>query len=256
MATPAPARRARATTLAGDRALLAVQEAVAAERPARPCRTHGGVLDVAGHGHHHRGGPVVPAVEAVRPGRGSAPRSSPAVPAIGRPSGLSPQACAANRLWTTSSGSSSCMAISSRITSRSASTSSGSSSELVSMSPSTSTASGRSSSSTRAWKQVYSFAVKALNSPPTASSSIEMSSADRSAVPLKSRCSRKCEQPCSAGVSSREPTPTQTPMLAERTPAMCSVTTRSPLGSTVRRTREVTCPAPSRTVCSVRVTPT
>ena len=48
------------------------------------------------------------------------------------------------------------------------------------MSPSTSTASGRSSSRTRAWKQVYSLAVKALNSPPTASSATEMSSAERS----------------------------------------------------------------------------
>ena len=65
-------------------------------------------------------------------------------------------------------------------------------------------------------------------------------------MPLNSRCSRKCEQPCRVGVSSREPTPTQTPMLAERTPAICSVTTRRPPGRTVRRTREVTCPAPSR----------
>ena len=71
-------------------------------------------------------------------------------------------------------------------------------SEEVTMSPSTSTASGRSSSRTRAWKQVYSLAVKALNSPPTASSATEMSSAERSGVPLNSRCSRKCEQPCSA----------------------------------------------------------
>ncbi len=47
------------------------------------------------------------------------------------------------------------------------------------MSPSTSIARGRSWSSTRAWKQVYSFAVNALNSPPTASSAIEMSIADR-----------------------------------------------------------------------------
>ena len=76
------------------------------------------------------------------------------------------------------------------------------------MSPSTSMASGRSSSSTRAWKQVYSFAVKALNSPPTASSATEMSSAERSAVPLNNRCSRKCEQPCRDGDSSRDPTST------------------------------------------------
>ena len=82
-----------------------------------------------------------------------------------------------------------------------------------------------------------------------------MSSADRSVVPLKSRCSRKCEHPCRAGDSSREPTPTQTPMLAERAPAICSVTTRRPPGRTVRRTREVTWPPSSRTVSSVRVVP-
>ena len=176
------------------------------------------------------------------------------MPAIDRPSGVPlPHACSANRLCATSSGSSSCMAISSRMTSRSASTSSPVSSELVIMSPSTSIASGRSLSSTRAWKQVYSLAVNALNSPPTASRAIEMSSADRSPVPLKSRCSRKCEQPCSVAVSSREPTPTQTPMLAERTPASCSVTIRRPLGRTVRRTSEVTRPPPSRTDCRVRV---
>ena len=176
------------------------------------------------------------------------------MPAIDRPSGVPlPHACSANRLCATSSGSSSCIAISSRITSRSASTSSPVSSELVIMSPSTSIASGRSLSSTRAWKQVYSLAVNALNSPPTASRAIEMSSADRSPVPLKSRCSRKCEQPCSVAVSSREPTPTHTPMLAERTPASCSVTIRRPLGRTVRRTSEVTRPPPSRTDCRVRV---
>src|SRR5689334_19350248 len=128
------------------------------------------------------------------------------------------------------------MAISSRITSRSASTSAAASVEEVIMSPSTSTASGRSSSSTRAWKQVYSFAVNALNSPPTSSSATEMSSAERVGVPLKSRCSRKCEAPERDGDSSRDPTPTHTPMEADRTPGSASVTTRSPPGSTVRRT--------------------
>src|SRR6478735_9235852 len=128
------------------------------------------------------------------------------------------------------------MAISSRITSRSASTSSWWIVEEVTMSPMTSTASGRSSSRTRAWKQVYSFAVKALNSPPTSSSSTEMSSAERVGVPLKSRCSRKCEAPDRDGDSSRDPTPTHTPMEADRTPGSASVTTRSPPGSTVRRT--------------------
>src|SRR6476659_1673683 len=128
------------------------------------------------------------------------------------------------------------MAISSRITSRSASTSSVVIVDEVTMSPSTSTANGRSSSSTRAWKQVYSFAVNALNSPPTSSRETEMSNAERDGVPLNSRCSRKCEAPDSCGDSSRDPTPTHTPMEAERTPRIASVTTRSPPGSTVRRT--------------------
>ncbi len=162
-----------------------------------------------------------------------------------------PQQASAWRFVTTSSGSSSCMAISSRMTSRSASTSSGVIAEEVIMSPSTSTASGRSTSRTRAWKQVYSLAVKALNSPPTASSDTEMSSAERSGVPLNSRCSRKCEAPASAGVSSREPTPTQTPIEAERTPGIDSVTTRSPPGRTVRRTVETTAPAVSVSTRSV-----
>src|SRR6476619_5679367 len=128
------------------------------------------------------------------------------------------------------------MAISSRITSRSASTSAAVRVEDVSMSPSPSTASGRSTSRTRAWKQVYSFAVKALNSPPTSSSSTEMSSAVRVGVPRKITCSRKCEAPDRCGDSSRDPTPTHTPMEADRTPGMASVTTRSPPGSTVRFT--------------------
>src|SRR6476469_522529 len=173
------------------------------------------------------------------------------VPAMGRPSGEEPHAFSAKRFPTTSSGSSSCMAISSRITSRSASTASAVTVEEVSMSPSTSTASGRSSSRTRAWKQVYSFAVKALNSPPTSSSSTEMSSAERDGVPLKSRCSRKCEAPERDGDSSRDPTPTHTPMEADRTPGNASVTTRSPPGSTVRRTS----PPPSSWDRRVRVVP-
>jgi hypothetical protein len=45
-------------------------------------------------------------------------------------------------------------------------------------------------------------------------------------------------------------------MLAERTPAMSSVMTRSPEGSTVRRTRDTTAPFSSRSRCSVRVEPT
>ena len=61
-----------------------------------------------------------------------------------------------------------------------------------------------------------------------------MSSADRVVVPLNSRCSRKWLEPARLGVSSREPTPTQTPTLALRTPGIASVTMRRPPGSTVR----------------------
>ena len=56
-------------------------------------------------------------------------------------------------------------------------------------------------------------------------------------VPLNSRCSRKCDAPREpSGVSSREPTSTQTPTEARRTPGIVSVTTRRPPGSTVRAT--------------------
>jgi len=46
------------------------------------------------------------------------------------------------------------------------------------------------------------------------------------------------------GASSRLPTPTQHPSVAERTPGVCSVRTRTPPGSTVRRTTAAPdCPA-------------
>src|SRR3954467_7892280 len=60
-----------------------------------------------------------------------------------------------------------------------------------------------------------------------------MSRALRSAVPLNSRCSRKCEAPASGPDSSREPTPAQKPIDTDRDPGTCSVTTRSPEGSVV-----------------------
>ena len=217
---------------------LAVEEAVAPEGPAT-WRTTRGVVDVAGDRDHHRCRAVVAAVEPRGSGPGSSRRSTPRCPRWADPAGCRPTPGAAKRLCTTSSGSSSCIAISSRMTSRSASTSSSVIVEPVTMSPSTSTAAPGPRRGPARGRPVYSLAVKALNSPPTASSATEMSSAERSGVPLKSRCSRKCEQPCRVGVSSREPTPTHTPMLAERAPAICSVTTRRPLGRTVRRTREV-----------------
>src|SRR4051794_26417015 len=63
-----------------------------------------------------------------------------------------------------------------------------------------------------------------------------MSIADRRAVPLKSRCSRKCVEPWWPVASSREPTPTQQPKVTERRPGIASVSTRTPPGRTERRT--------------------
>ena len=70
-------------------------------------------------------------------------------------------------------------------------------------------------------------------SPPTASTSSAISRAVRSGVPLKSRCSRKCEIPDCSGVSSREPVPTQTPTHSEATSGIASVTSLMPLASVV-----------------------
>ncbi len=52
-------------------------------------------------------------------------------------------------------------------------------------------------------------------------------------MPLKSRCSRKCETPACAGVSFREPVRTQSPSATERTEGTSSVTTRTPEPSSV-----------------------
>src|SRR5262245_1328876 len=61
-----------------------------------------------------------------------------------------------------------------------------------------------------------------------------MSRADRSRVPLKSRCSRKWLEPLIAGGSSREPASTQKPRETERTLGIRSVTTRRPEENSVR----------------------
>src|SRR4051812_40619822 len=63
-----------------------------------------------------------------------------------------------------------------------------------------------------------------------------MSMAERVGVPLNSRCSKKCDAPLSCAASSLDPTCTYTPTAADRTPGMCSVTTRRPPLRTVRRT--------------------
>src|SRR5688572_11181066 len=73
-----------------------------------------------------------------------------------------------------------------------------------------------------------------------------MSIAVRRSVPLNSRCSRKCVDPWWPSRSSREPTPTQAPIVADRSPGMRSVRTRTPPGRTERRTRaSPSCPADS-----------
>src|SRR4051794_27946582 len=63
-----------------------------------------------------------------------------------------------------------------------------------------------------------------------------MSMAERVGVPLNRRCSRKCDAPLSCAASSLDPTCTYTPTAADRTPGICSVTTRRPPLRTVRRT--------------------
>src|SRR5262249_36615313 len=55
-------------------------------------------------------------------------------------------------------------------------------------------------------------------------------SAERFAVPLKTRCSMRCEMPPRSSGSAREPVSTQMPTATERTWGMASVTTRSPFG--------------------------
>src|SRR5450755_4611189 len=75
-----------------------------------------------------------------------------------------------------------------------------------------------------------------------------MSIAERRVVPLNSRCSRKCVEPWWPSASSLEPTPTQHPNVAERSPGMVSVSTRTPPGRTERRTMAP--PASPLTICS------
>ena len=110
-------------TAARRRRVGAGEEAVAAERACAPgvrrrrgrrCRPPRPPCSRAGSGCGRTG----------RSGRGSARRSTRRCRRSGGPAARRPRPGSANRLCTTSSGSSSCIAISSRITSRSASTSS------------------------------------------------------------------------------------------------------------------------------------
>ena len=88
------------------------------------------------------------------------------------------------------------------------------------------------------------MAVNASIWPPTESIARAMSSAERVSVPLKTRCSIRCEMPPRASGSTREPVSTQIPTATERTCGIASVTMRMPLGSTLLR--YVTRPGRSR----------
>ena len=85
--------------------------------------------------------------------------------------------------------------------------------------------------------------VAALVAAPIPSKSSEISIAECRSVPLNSRCSRKCETPACAGVSSRDPVLTHIPRATERTEGTSSVTTRRPLSSSVSSTPSGQAPA-------------
>src|SRR5207253_9917800 len=56
-------------------------------------------------------------------------------------------------------------------------------------------------------------------------------SAERRGVPLNIMCSRKCDTPLSAGVSSRDPVRTKNPTATDRADGLVSPISCSPLGS-------------------------
>ena len=118
----------------------------------------------------------------------------------GRPSGVSPHSASANASWTTSPGSSSCMAISSRITPRSTSTSSARHDREVTRSQTTSTASAQVLvEDPRVVAGVLLGGEGVHLAADRVHARDEISSAPRRCVPLNSRCSRKCDAPCSDG---------------------------------------------------------
>ena len=112
---------------------------------------------------------------------------------IARPSGSDPNVAWPSRSNTFSWGSSSYIAISSRITSRSESISL--SDGRNTMSAITSNAAGRCSSITRAYTDVVSLPVPAFSSAPIPSNSWSICTDSYFSVPLNSRCSSRCERP-------------------------------------------------------------
>src|SRR5207253_3883865 len=80
----------------------------------------------------------------------------------------------------------------------------------------------------------YSLLVKALNSPPIASTSPAISRAvGRRSVPLKNMCSAKWAMPLVGGVSYRLPAASITITATDLAAGMGAVTTRRPLGRVV-----------------------
>ena len=76
--------------------------------------------------------------------------------------------------------------------------------------------------------------MKALNSPPIASISVEIvRAAGRRSVPLKNMCSAKCAMPLDSGVSYREPAASMTKHETDPTCGNGAVTTRMPFPSVV-----------------------
>ncbi len=76
-------------------------------------------------------------------------------------------------------------------------------------------------------------------SPPTRSTASAISSAERSAVPLKRRCSRKWDAPARASGSSRAPTCAHTPTATDGAWGRSSVTTRRPSARVLERIRSL-----------------
>ena len=110
--------------------------------------------------------------------------------------------------------------------------SAGSSFEFVTMSKRTSRPSSVWTEGTRAQYAVSSLSVDALMKPPTPSIAFAISFGEgRRCVPLKKRCSMKCETPASRSSSSREPPPNMRTTLDESRSAIESVTSLAPPGS-------------------------
>ncbi len=134
------------------------------------------MIQVAGGGDHDVLGLVDPGEEAGEALALQPTAASALVPRIERPRGWSGQKASAKSSMTRSSGVSSTMLISSKMTFFSRVISSGSKRGFTTMSPRISVARGRCSSTTLRWNEAYSLAVKASMWPPMESISSAMRS--------------------------------------------------------------------------------